>query len=802
MPNKNNADAAILVRKPGWRCWVRRCATATGIVASLAVVSGLTYLAWLLPSLPDLEIVQKIRHARPSLVLAADGSVLTEFRQKQQEQIPLAEISPHVLQALITTEDQRFYEHRGIDPRRTALALLYTMTGRDQGGSTITQQLARNLFPEQIGRARSVHRKAREMLTALKIERHYGKQEILEIYLNTVPFLYNVYGIEMAARTYFGKPAASLNLPESATLVGMLKGTQYYNPVRNPERALKRRNVVLGQLLRQGLLAQHDFDAFSGQPLGARLHRQPEVGGAAPHFTAHVRKWLGEWAEREGHDLYADGMVVHTTLDPALQAVAEGAVERQAQALQWIADVEWGSRRLRASLQPDFYARLHDQMVPFSHLWKSRPDLVDAFIRETPAYKKYAAGGAGPQGALAQMKADREFMRQLLARKSRLEAGFMAMDPASGAVKAWVGSRNFDVDQFDHVAQAVRQPGSTFKPFVYGAALEQGISPRHAYRAGPVEIRLADGRVWRPTDMDVADRPMSLREGLVYSKNTITAQVMQDVGVAPVVDLAQAMGVRQSRLDPVISIGLGTSPVTLLEMVSAYATIARAGEYRAPLVVSRIIDRNGQVLAEFGAQEGERVLSEEAATELIDMLRGAVNQGTGQLVKRQFGILADIAGKTGTTQNNTDGWFILMHPELVAGAWIGFNDQRVTMRSSYWGQGGHNAILVVGDFFRDALRQRRIDIAAQFPQPEREPVLVEDAPDDDDEAQNTGEEAAAEDEPLADDRSPAEKELPLASLPSGHGIIVRRSGGRILIGDARGMQSMENETAPAMAADN
>jgi penicillin-binding protein 1A len=640
------------------------------------------------------------------------------------------------------------------------------------------------------------------MLTALKIEQTYGKHEILEIYLNTVPFLYNVYGIEMAARTYFDKPAAQLNVPESATLVGMLKGTQYYNPVKNPERALKRRNVVLGQMMRQGWLTPQECEAYSAQPLGAGLHRPPVIVGPAPHFTAYVRKWLADWAERNGRDLYADGLVAQTTLDMTLQAVAERAVERQTQALQRIADVEWGGSRLRTALHTDSYARLHEQVVPFSYLWKSRPDLIEAFIRESADYKKYAAGGAGPRMAFVQMKTDRKFMQRLLADKSRLEAGFLAMDPGTSEIKAWVGSRDFDIDQFDHVAQAVRQPGSTFKPFVYGAALEQGISPAHTYRGGPVEITLADGRQWRPSDMDIASRPMSLREGLVYSKNTITAQVMEDVGVDQVVELAQAMGVRQSRLDPVISIGLGTSPVTLLEMVSSYATIARAGEYRAPLAVRRILDRNGRVVAEFNEQRGQRVLSEEASTELIDMLRGAVRQGTGQLVRQQFGINADVAGKTGTTQNNTDGWFILMHPELVAGAWIGFNDQRVTMRSSYWGQGGHNAILVVGDFFRNALRQRQIDAAATFPRPERQ-IMMADSDSGDEDAQDDDETEEQDAGPQADISAQEQDEaLPQAKdLPPGHGILVRRRSGRILIGDAPGMQSMENEN-PAPASGN
>ncbi|HCY63813.1 MAG TPA: penicillin-binding protein [Oxalobacteraceae bacterium] len=779
-------------------------ASVLGMAALLALLSGFAYLSWLLPGLPELDAIEKNRNARPSTVLAANGTLLTEFRQTHQQQVTLQQVSPSVVQALVATEDQRFYEHKGVDPRRTALALLYTLAGRDQGGSTITQQLARNLFPEQIGRERSVHRKVREMLTALKIERSYGKHEILEIYLNTVPFLYNVYGIEMAARTYFDKPAAELSVAESATLVGMLKGTKYYNPVKNPERALKRRNVVLGQMRRQGWLTQQEFQIYSAQPLGAGLHRAPVIVGPAPHFTAHVRKWLSDWAARNGRDLYADGLVVHTTLDLPLQAVAERAVERQAQALQRIADVEWGSRHLRTALHTDFYAQLHGQVTPFSHLWKSRPELVEAFIRESADYKKYAAGGAGPGMAFKQLKTDRKFMQELLAHKSRLEAGFLAMDPGSGEVKAWVGSRDFDIDQFDHVAQAVRQPGSTFKPFVYGAALEQGIDPAHTFPGGLVEITLADGRLWRPSDMDIADRPMSLREGLVYSKNTITAQVMQEVGVAPVVELAQAMGVRQSRLDPVISIGLGTSPVTLLEMVSSYATIARAGEYRAPLAVKRILDRGGRIVAEFGEQSGERVLSEETSTELIDMLRGAVDQGTGRMLRQRFGIAADVAGKTGTTQNNTDGWFILMHPGLVAGAWIGFNDQRITMRSSYWGQGGHNAILVVGDFFRDALRQKRIDIAEQFPRPEREIVMADSNPVDEapsvEQAKENEEAASADADDSADTQSgeaPRRTEETMqpqaAGMAQEHGIIVRRKAGRILIGDAPGMQSMENE---------
>jgi penicillin-binding protein 1A len=296
-----------------------------------------------------------------------------------------------------------------------------------------------------------------------------------------------------------------------------------------------------------------------------------------------------------------------------------------------------------------------------------------------------------------------------------LQAGFVAIDPLTGFIRAWVGSRDFKSDQFDHVAQARRQPGSTFKVFVYGAALEQGMSPERRFTDRAVEIPLSDGSVWRPTDQSPpTGQSMTAREGLVYSKNTITAQVMQEVGPRKTAEFARRLGVNQSRLEEVPSLALGTSPVTLLEMVGAYGTIAAIGEYRRSLYVTRITDKNGNVLARF-TTENQRVLRDETIGDLINMLRGAVDKGTGQAVRTVFGVRADVAGKTGTTQNNTDGWFVLMHPRLVAGAWVGFNDSRVAMRSNYWGEGARNALPVVGDFFQKSLSSRLIDGAVEFP---------------------------------------------------------------------------------------
>ncbi len=688
-----------------------------GLLSFATLVAALiVYLIVLIPLTPGIDDLKQVSSARPTVILSSDGKELGTFEQGLQERVKLSQVSPHVVKALISTEDHRFYDHHGVDFTRIAGALLASLKGDAQGGSTITQQLARNMFPEEIGRARSINRKLKELITAIKIENTYSKTEILEAYLNTVPFLYNARGIEMAARTYFDKPAIRLDVLESATLVGMLKGTYYYNPVTNPARSLSRRNVVLGQMHKHGAFNEARYKALVKRPMRLNFERQLERSGRDNHFTAHVRKWLLEWADENEYDLALDGLIVQTTLDATLQEAALRAVEKQAGALQSVADVEWANPGLPGSTSIGTYTAMRSSIAPFDYYWATHRAQLDAFVRETPDYRKAVEGGEAPAAALKRIKADRDFMRKLRESKARLEAGFVAIDPTNGEVKAWVGSRDFARDQFDHVSQATRQPGSTFKPFVYGAALESGLSPEQPYVDAVMDIRAADGSVWRPTDMSgTSGRQMTMRDGLVFSKNTITAQVMRDVGLPPVVKLAQNLGVRQSKLAAVPSLALGTSPVTLLEMVSSYATIAAQGEYRKPVFVRRITDRDGNVIASFGGVAPERAMSQASSVALIDMLRGVVNRGTGTGVRYRFGINGDVAGKTGTTQNNADGWFILMHPNLVTGAWVGFNDNRVTMRSSYWGQGGHNALLLVGDFFRSALDSGKIDKAAMFP---------------------------------------------------------------------------------------
>jgi penicillin-binding protein 1A len=622
----------------------------------LVPIAAGAYVFPIIDATPSIADIRNVKPEHASVLLTEDGQELAVFRRTNREWVKLSQVSPHVVDALLATEDQRFFEHHGVDVRRTFAAAWSTLHGDVQGGSTISQQLARNMFPEDIGRAPTMARKVKEAITALKIESIYSKEQILEMYLNTVPFLYNAYGIEMAARTYFDKAASGLDVREAATLIGMLKGTTYYNPVLNPERAVQRRNLVLAQMVKFGKLTSAEYGRLKQSPLGLQFERQDEILGPAPHLAQQLKRWLIDWAEKHGYNIYADGLVVRTTIDSRLQAMATEALTRQADKLQAISDKAWEKRARNDKHQP---------------------------VQDKP----------------------------------RLEAALLVQDPMTGHVKAWVGSRDFRQDQFDHVQQARRQPGSTFKPFVYGAAFAMGISPTELVMDEAPEIPLSDGTVWKPADVAAATGlPTTWRDGLVYSKNAITAQLVQRVGAHRVASVARAMGVRQSTLDEVPSLALGTSAVTLKEMVSAYCTIAHDGSYLEPVVVLRIENRRHEVLQQFHPAAPEQALPVAATRTLLDAMRGVVDRGTGAGIRSRFGLRGDLAGKTGTTQDNTDGWFILMHPQLVAGAWVGFNDARITMGDS-WGPGARNALMIVGDFFQQTTKAKLVDAKARFSAP-------------------------------------------------------------------------------------
>ncbi|MDB5860032.1 MAG: penicillin-binding protein [Ramlibacter sp.] len=701
------------------RTWgaIRRHPWKTAAALPLAVV---VYVLVLIPFTPSIGNIKKSKQESPSVVLSADGKELAVFKRANRDWVKLADISPKAVEALLATEDKRFYVHHGIDFTRTAKAALNTFHGDVQGGSTITQQLARNLYPEDIGREQTITRKVKEAITALKIEAVYSKDEILESYLNSVSFLYNAWGIEMAARTYFDKPAKDLNELEAATLIGMLKGTSYYNPVLNPERARERRNTVLAQMVKANKLTEERYATLKAQPMKLAFERQPEYNGPAPHLAEYLRRWLLEWADKHDYNIYADGLVVQTTLDSRLQAYANEAVKRQGDALQAVAEVEW-SRPSPGGFgtDPQNYVAQRGKGAAFDYFWATHKELLDEYVRESSEFQALRQQGKDATDAAEQLRADSRFMADLKKQKTTLQAGFLAIEPTTGHIKAWVGSRDYNDDKFDHVQQARRQPGSTFKPFVYGAAFEMGHSPSETLMDQAVAIQIDKNQVWRPGDIEGAptNMPVTLREGLAKSKNTITAQLMMQVGPARVASLARAMGVRQSKLQEVPSLALGTSPVTLKEMVSSFSTIVNGGSYIEPTMVTAIEDRRHNRLESFGSPSSEPALSNQAAQTLLDVMRDVIESGTAVGLRPRFQLTGDLAGKTGTTQDNTDGWFILMHPNLVAGAWTGFNDNRVAMRSSYWGQGAHTALFLVGDFMQQSQKAKLVDPKAVFSAP-------------------------------------------------------------------------------------
>lgn len=686
----------------------RSTAARIGIAAAaaftlLAVFPALVafYVLLQVPFAPTAAEIRREVAAQPSILLASDGAEIGQFQRAGRHWVPLDSVARPFIEALLATEDHRFFEHGGIDWRRSLAAAARTATGRVEGGSTLTQQLARNLYPDEIGRALSLRRKAREVITARRIERLHSKDEILEAYVNTVPFLYNAFGVEMAARTYFGKRAHELDVVEAATLVGMLRGAAYYNPVRNPERAVRRRNTVLMLMARRGFLAEDERRQLRERPLG--LDFRPLDGPASdhPHFTRYVREWLSEWADRNRYDLFSDGLVIHTTLDRGLQRLAEEAVRRQGDALQRAADAEWGD----------------GSGSPFGAFWARNPHFEERTIRASSLFREALARGMSEAAALDSIRgtpALRDSIRRL---NSRLEIGFVGIEPRSGRALVWVGSRDFRRTPFDHVWQSRRQPGSAFKPFVYAAALQRGFLPGDTFIDEPRAFQVGRGQVWRPTNAGnrYTEAPMTLTEALAYSKNTVTAQLMMEVGPPYVASVARRAGIRESPLRPLPSLALGTSEVSLLELVSAFATLAASGRYHRPIPVTRVEDRHGRVLAQF-TSPAEQVLPKDVAQTITHMLRGAIDHGTGRAIRHRFGIRADVAGKTGTSQRGADGWFVLMHPHLVAGAWVGFPKPALTWRTAAHGQASRNALPVVGTFFQQAVSQLP---EARFPTPAR-----------------------------------------------------------------------------------
>lgn len=676
------------------------------VIAALIGISIALYLAQYTPSFEQLENPEV---SLATVAYTADGEVLTRYAYEDRTPVPYDSISPHVINALIATEDYRFPEHWGVDVFRTfTAAFVYPLLkGDQQGGSTISQQLARNLY-KQIGFEVTLTRKIKEWITAVQLERAYTKQEIIEMYLTTVPFGQRTFGIETAAQTYFGVSAGELTLEQAAVLIGMLKATTAYNPVRNPERSLQRRNIVINQMERFGNLPQHVADSAKTKPLELDFTPVTHTQNLAPFFAEQVRLFMDKWASENGYDTYTDGLVVYTTLDSRLQKHAQAAVDKYMPALQSVVDVEWssaGAGFFRYDIEPYVEFAAQEDFEPFDRFWNQEREFVNTLIVDTERYQKRRRQGEPRAEIIAALRQDEAFMDSLRVDATRLEVGFVALDPYTRHVKAWVGGRDYNVGKLDHVNGTRRQPGSTFKPFLYTAAIDNGYSPYYRLLDDSVTIFLPGmPEPWSPGNSgdEFTGRMLTLRDGLRKSINTVAARLVGEVGGEQVQAYARRMGIN-SPLEPVPSIALGTSDVTLLEMSNAYATLASGGFHGDPIFVTRIETRSGEVLDEFASTQTE-VLSEHTAYTMIDMLRGSMMPGgTGVRIRSQFGITSDVAGKTGTTQNSADGWFVLLHPQMVSAGWVGFNKPTLTFRTNYWGQGAHNALFVVADCFKSVL---------------------------------------------------------------------------------------------------
>ena len=666
------------------------------LLAGLVLIQGaliLLVFAGAFGKIPDTHALKRIQNPIATEIYTADGVLMGTYYIQNRQYLEPSEITEIIRNALIATEDIRFYRHNGIDMRSLFRVFFKTLLlGKEGsgGGSTLTQQLAKNLYPRRDFGALSMPvNKMKEMATALRIEKVYTKDEILETYLSTISFGENTFGIKAASRRFFNKDPQELQLEEAAILVGMLKATQTYNPVKNPESAQGRRNVVLAQMAKYGFLDASGADSLRGLPLKVDYHPLTHNAGIAPYFREFIRTKLDAWClehyknESEHYNLYTDGLKVYTTIDSRLQQYAEESMQAQMTHLQEIFQKQWERDDLWNGLTEKQMLINYDG-VHRSGMASELPRKMEVFTWEGLQEREYNT-----------LDSIRHFLRFL-------QAGIMAMDVRTAEIKAWVGGINHEYFKYDHVL-ARRQAGSTFKPLVSLEALEQGISPCDYFPNDSVVYHEFDD--WTPRN---ADRTYggyySLRGALVHSVNSVSVELLMQVGIDSVLELCQKAGI-ESSLPAVPSLALGTGAVSLYEMVRVYQAIANHGISKEPVYIKRIEERNGKVLDEMNpAVEGGAICSPENAELMIEMLRSVVNDGTAAGLRTNYQISADIAGKTGTTQNYTDGWFIGFTPGLVAGVWVGGDLQNVRFQNMQYGQGAYTAMPMWADFMISAFR--------------------------------------------------------------------------------------------------
>ncbi len=712
---------------------------------SLFLAAGLG----LLGKMPEFRQLENPKTNLATQIYSSDNKVIGKFYfNDNRTPLQYEEIPKNLIDALIATEDERFYSHSGIDLRSTLRAVVYL--GKKGGASTVSQQLARQLFTGVRSRNTldAIIQKIKEWVIAVQLERRYTKKEILTMYLNLYDFNYNADGLHSAANIYFSKEPSELLVEESAVLVGMLKNSSLYNPIRRPELVVSRRNIVFQQMLRNEMLTSKEVDSLQKLPLQIKFNPQSHREGLATYFRAYLRQFMLNWIDDnpkpdgEKYNLYLDGLTIYTTIDSKMQTFAEEAVKEHMLNLQ---DAFFSQNTLRWNPTAPFLdltekeiERLMNQAMRRSERWrkmslagKTEEDIIASFEQET-TMKIFSW-----KGEIDTVMRPIDSIRHY---KHFLRSGMMSMDPQTGHVKAWVGGINYKHFQFDHVLQGRRQIGSTFKPFVYASAIDQlKLSPCDSFPDGfyCVEAgKFGAHEAWCPKNSgDRYTGMRTLKNALANSVNTISARLIDKVGPGPISKLAKELGI-SSDIPNVPSIALGTADLSVYEMVAAYGAFANQGIYVKPVMVTRIEDKNGTVLFE-AAPETRDVLSAESAYVTLKLLEGVTESGSGIRLRHRgaeennpyFGTVVTgypyefqnpIAGKTGTTQNQSDGWFIGMVPNLVTGVWVGGEDRATHFNNIAYGQGATMALPIWALYMKKLYEDPLLEISKDsFPAPKK-----------------------------------------------------------------------------------
>lgn len=702
--------------------FIGKAAIVAFLLGSLFFI--LVFLGVLGP-VPSKSQLKQINNPLASEVYSSDGKILGRYYVENRSYASFNEISPNVINALVATEDARFYEHRGIDEIALARVLVKTIVLRNSsagGGSTISQQVAKNLFPRvDYGPLSMPVNKLREAIIAYRLERIYSKEDVLALYLNTVPFAENTFGIEVAAERFFSKPPRKLDVHEAAVLVGMLKANNYYNPRTHPERAVGRRNVVIDQMVKYEYLSPEKAATYKEKPLGLRYRLISYNQGPAPYFMEKLKPELKKWCEDnynedgEPYNLYTDGLKIKTSLDYNLQIYAQQSVKEYMKNLQRVFDNHWKSR----------------------DIFKSNPKILKSAIQnkntsgasygeELKKYNKKTQAALFTWDGVKNANVSRlDSLKHYL---KLLNAGFIAIDPHNSQLKAWVGGIDYRFFKYDHVTSP-RQTGSTFKPFVYLAALEEDITA-DTYLPNQYKV-YKEYNDWAPRNShNDYGGYYTMKEALSRSLNTVSVDVLLEAGIDETIELAEELGI-SAELPDYPSLALGVASISLKEIVEAYAGIVNDGKPVQSNYLLEIADKNGKVLETFEYElANEPVASPGNCRAIINMMEEVVATGTGKGIRRDYKITGDFAGKTGTTQNNSDGWFIGISPNLVTGCWVGADDPRVHFRTTTYGQGAYMALPIVGKFFHKTYRDPKYAHLkrSSFAQPDEELLAMLELP--------------------------------------------------------------------------